>query len=612
METEETKSKLAAGIRDLQAKGDTNGINSLVSAYKSKYRPVQQADHGFLGNVAAGVLKLPAKAATNVIQAGEIATGNKVTKPFSGSFLGDVGPIGEGFDSAKGITPENVKALKDSAGSALEAASYMVGAPEVKAGFETLKAGNLFAKPTLKAVYQSGKAAFAPSALNSAGTSLQDKNKGLAENAYDTVTGTLLGTAAGAGLGLAAKVLPKIPLITKAGREAATAKESDYLFQGLQNKTPEVIDQMAKKEQGFSDSMNKLFEESTAIRPKNVITRAQSKVENLAKNSDGAIDEDVFKNIYKNGSIDGIGSEGKIVNTKAIERSDARRIANAQLLQEHLASSPHIIDSGEIATDFANTVKGKYKNNADKNLVDNIINEYDVFKNGTKVHPADLYEISKDLGERAYKSDQVFGDGKIVESTKADIYRGLQKKINDYLKNEVPSKNSGTIKKLFDNQTLEYATRSALKAMENIKLKSGAGKSGAGILGSILGYSTAGPAGAMIGNFVSKQAYEKALNAFSNKNLASKVMEKFAQVANEAELKGLSKLVSEDTGGNYREKSIKDYIQKVANKKAGVIKAKQLSPKNNQGNNYSAKLPTIDFGKPAPKKKLNEYLPTIR
>ncbi len=42
METPETRAKLASAIRDLETKGDTNTITSLVSAYKAKYQAVPQ------------------------------------------------------------------------------------------------------------------------------------------------------------------------------------------------------------------------------------------------------------------------------------------------------------------------------------------------------------------------------------------------------------------------------------------------------------------------------------------------------------------------------------------------------------------------------------------
>lgn len=58
-ETAETRAKLAAAIRDLQAKGDTNSINQLVSAYKAKYQSqnnqVDLNPYNAVGNAAKSV-----------------------------------------------------------------------------------------------------------------------------------------------------------------------------------------------------------------------------------------------------------------------------------------------------------------------------------------------------------------------------------------------------------------------------------------------------------------------------------------------------------------------------------------------------------------------------
>lgn len=49
IETQETRAKLAEGIRILQAKGDTNTINQLVNAYKSKYtKQPEQPDYSII------------------------------------------------------------------------------------------------------------------------------------------------------------------------------------------------------------------------------------------------------------------------------------------------------------------------------------------------------------------------------------------------------------------------------------------------------------------------------------------------------------------------------------------------------------------------------------
>lgn len=167
---------------------------------------VQQADHGFVGNLIAGILKTPARLATNFINAGEAiggshidpATGKlvegEVTQPFSGSFLGEVKPYTK---------------PKETFGAGLELGSYAVGAPEIKAGAAALRGGELLAKPTLRAAYESAKALAPSGALQGLGTSLQDPDRDLAGNVADTLTGAGGAALLGAGGSLAGRALEK-------------------------------------------------------------------------------------------------------------------------------------------------------------------------------------------------------------------------------------------------------------------------------------------------------------------------------------------------------------------------------------------------------------------
>lgn len=198
-----------------------------------------QKDHGFAGNVLAGVLKLPARLLTNVANAGQIIAGKPQTQPFSGSYFGEVPRIGAGLDITKAPwEPQNVAAIKDSAGAGVEAASYVVGGPEIKGGIEALKGGELLAKPTLKAIVQGGKAAVVPGALYAGGESMQDPNKNLGQNLEDAAVGGIVGGATGGTLAGAGKVLEKTGIPQKLfaaipGRAAnvaakATADATDH------------------------------------------------------------------------------------------------------------------------------------------------------------------------------------------------------------------------------------------------------------------------------------------------------------------------------------------------------------------------------------------------
>lgn len=73
------------------------------------------------GSLIRGVLKTPAKVATSLVQAGEVATGHKLTQPFTGSYLGKVEPLGGGLEGdTKRMIGEGIKA-------GLEAGSYLIG-----------------------------------------------------------------------------------------------------------------------------------------------------------------------------------------------------------------------------------------------------------------------------------------------------------------------------------------------------------------------------------------------------------------------------------------------------------------------------------------------------
>lgn len=100
------------------------GDNIFTSALKSV---------GGLGKeVAAGIIKPVARMGTNLINAGQIVTGQPQTQPFSGGFLGDVQAVGDGGDLS-------VKNLKDSAGVGAELASNFA-IPSMGAGKTVLGA----------------------------------------------------------------------------------------------------------------------------------------------------------------------------------------------------------------------------------------------------------------------------------------------------------------------------------------------------------------------------------------------------------------------------------------------------------------------------------------
>lgn len=194
-------------LSQIQPKSSTSLKLSQVAPQNST--PATDEQPGFLHSLASGIIKTPARLATNVVQAAEVATGNKKTTPFSGKFLGDVQPVG---NTGKGFVSD----VKDSVGSGAELGSYLIGGGEAKAGLEALKSGEVLAKPTLKAIFNASGRAVAPAfAVNSAGTSLQDTNKGVGRNIVDTGLGYLEGYGLGGLFGLGAKGLEKTGLPEK-------------------------------------------------------------------------------------------------------------------------------------------------------------------------------------------------------------------------------------------------------------------------------------------------------------------------------------------------------------------------------------------------------------
>jgi hypothetical protein len=157
------------------------------------------------GSIIRGLLKTPARLATNVVQAGEILTGKDVTEPFSGSYLGNVSSVG-----TKGTFGQK---LKDTLGTGLELASYIVGSGEAKAGLEAAKAGQLFTKGILKTAGKGALEGTGIGALGGAGQGLQE-NKGTSGVLKDTLSGAVGGGITGGILGSLGGIISKAKGIT--------------------------------------------------------------------------------------------------------------------------------------------------------------------------------------------------------------------------------------------------------------------------------------------------------------------------------------------------------------------------------------------------------------
>ena len=167
-------------------------------------------------NITAGLLKLPARAATNIYQG---ATGSNAT-PFSGKFLGDVNPIGTQTFDKGGIDIKNPKAglkntakdLIDIGGASVEAASYLPFGRAIKGGYTAGKAfvtgGKETAKQTLKGMAAEGAIGGFTGSL---GQQAQDKAQtGRNISLKEAGIGAVGGAIAAPALGLLGRGIGKI------------------------------------------------------------------------------------------------------------------------------------------------------------------------------------------------------------------------------------------------------------------------------------------------------------------------------------------------------------------------------------------------------------------
>jgi len=226
METAETRARLAEGIRQLQAKGDTQGVTSLVDAYKRKYKsetresrieqglPVGQGERvepTFGGNIVRGIVKPLAKVATSVKNIGETLQGKTATDTKS-KYLGNIEPVGKGFDITS-FSPKSVRGAIGAAGTGLELSSYLPVGAGVRA------AGEVIRQPFKQAIGQSAKVIGREGAiqggLGEAGRSFQEGDKigkTLAKTAGGTALGGILGAGLGVGTGAISRAFTRTPV----------------------------------------------------------------------------------------------------------------------------------------------------------------------------------------------------------------------------------------------------------------------------------------------------------------------------------------------------------------------------------------------------------------
>lgn len=215
---EQIKSKYGIGIKpkgevftpgEIKSKYSISDVNTETRESRiAQGLPVGTGDNvkpTFGGEVVRGIAKPFVKLGASVKAIGEVAQGKKPTG-ITSKFLGNVRPIGEGFDVTKGLTPENITAVKDSVGTGFDIASNI---PIVKGA---VLAKELATQPFKQAIKTTAKEFAKEGAiqggLSSAGQSLQ-RDEGFGDFARNTVMGTGIGAGAGMVLGPAIQGLTR-------------------------------------------------------------------------------------------------------------------------------------------------------------------------------------------------------------------------------------------------------------------------------------------------------------------------------------------------------------------------------------------------------------------
>jgi len=159
------------------------------------------------GEVIRDIVRPFAKVGASVKNIKEGIQGKEMTD-IDSKYLGKVERVGKGFDATKGLTPENVKALKDSVGTGLEIGSTVAGGGGVG------QAGKLGLRGFLKEAAKTGaKTGFIGGGAAGLGQGLsQDKSlaKSLVQGGVGAIGGGITGGILGAGTGLLSRGVGKL------------------------------------------------------------------------------------------------------------------------------------------------------------------------------------------------------------------------------------------------------------------------------------------------------------------------------------------------------------------------------------------------------------------
>lgn len=193
---------------------ETNTVEQQKQDRRDQGLPVSakddKAEPGFFGGLLRNIIKPFARAGASIVNAQEALSGKPMTEIFKSDFLGDITRIGKDFDPTKGLTAENIRAIKDAVGTGVDIGSLIGGGGEAKAGVEALRAGKLLEQPLLRTVGNAAKEGAVVGGLQGTGSSLEE-NQNLQNTLRNTALGAGLGAGTGGILGTTGGLLNKLP-----------------------------------------------------------------------------------------------------------------------------------------------------------------------------------------------------------------------------------------------------------------------------------------------------------------------------------------------------------------------------------------------------------------
>jgi hypothetical protein len=254
--TDELKQKYSSPVSSSTSNIQTTPKRLTTDELKQKYsnsESTKPKSPTFVGQAIRGIVKPVAKVGTSIANIGQTIANKPLTQPFSGDYLGEVKPVGAGFDVTKGVSA-NAPALKDAVGTGLDLASNI---PMVR-GAGAL--GNVLRQPFKQTAIQSAKRLGTEGAaqgfIGETGRALQE-NKNLGETLYQGGVGGVVGGVLGGALGVGGAGLSRA--FSKTPESVITQRIDKDIKKLYQNTTADIgkINQMtADTKKGFELLVN--------------------------------------------------------------------------------------------------------------------------------------------------------------------------------------------------------------------------------------------------------------------------------------------------------------------------------------------------------------------